>query len=82
MSVQDSGLLTSELRTWRAGRRPAAWTLADAWRLAIELATGTVVHHEPVEPGGSPTLVTAIAVHDEAIARATLDGRIAIAATR
>ena len=50
--------------------------------LALELATGKVMHDEPFQFTSSSAMVTAIAVHDEAIALGSIDGRVSIVTSR
>lgn len=56
--------------------------LLDGTFLALELDTGKVMHDEPFLFGSSPAMVTAIAVHDEAIALGSIDGRVSIVTSR
>jgi hypothetical protein len=57
-------------------------TLTDTTLVAIELVTGEVLHREPFVIAGAPVVVTALAVHDTAVAFATIDGRVVIEALR
>lgn len=56
--------------------------LLDGTFLALELETGKVMHDEPFTFGTSPAMVTAIAVHEEAIALGSIDGRVSIVTSR
>jgi len=56
--------------------------LLDGTFLALDLDTGKVVHDEPFVFGSSRAMVTAIAVHDEAIALGSVDGRVSIVTSR
>ncbi len=66
---------------WRAAGCVVA-SLADRSIVAIDVASGRKTHHAAFTIGGGETLVTAIAVHDEAIAFGTIDGRVSISAWR
>ena len=76
----DGGVIVALVHRRAAGCIVAA--LATRVLVAIDLARGKLVHHEPFEIGGAHVMVTAIAPHDEAIAFATIDGRVQIVALR
>jgi len=57
-------------------------SLTDGTLCALDAATGGLLYHEPFTLDGQPTIVTALAVHDEAIALGTSDGQLSIFALR
>ncbi len=69
------------LAAWPAARC-VVFSLTDGTLGALDAETGAVLHHERFMLDGQRAVVTALAVHDEAIALGTNDGRLSIFALR
>lgn len=77
----DVPALATSLVAWPAAAS-VVFALVDGTVGVLDAATGSVWHEERFAIDGVPTIVTALAIFDQMIALATIDGRISIFALR
>jgi len=77
----EVGAVASALVEWPAAGA-VVFALVDTTLGIVDAATGAIHRLEPFVLDGLPTIVTALAVHDETLLVGTIDGRIVMFAVR